>query len=80
MPAYAGEYENKIVTTIDAMKTKVKFVKPAILREVSLESEGQILAGSVVDGMTVTAIGQDVDEYDFSPENDGGFNFEWGEE
>ena len=62
------------------MKTKEKFIKPAILREVSLEAGGQILAGSAVDAMTITSTGQDVVEYDFGEDNTGGFNFEWGEE
>jgi len=76
MPAHAGEYENKIVTTIDAMKTKVKFVKPAILREVSLESEGQILAGSIVDQVEVLSAGQEVHDIN-AEESEFDWNQDW---
>ena len=61
------------------MKTKEKFIKPAILREVSLESEERLLVGSIVDEMTITSLGQDVTEYDFSDESEG-FNFDWEED
>ena len=46
------------------MKTKVKFVKPAILREVSLESGAGILAGSIVDQVEIISAGQPVEEID----------------
>ena len=61
------------------MKTKEQFVRPAILREVALDGDGRILAGSVVDDMTVVTMGQKVDNYDFSDEKEG-FNFDWYEE
>lgn len=56
------------------MKTKVKFVKPAILREISLDSEVQILAGSIVDQIEVISAGQEVHDIDASSEE-----FDWNE-
>ncbi|MBR1436343.1 MAG: hypothetical protein IJ584_14675 [Bacteroidales bacterium] len=48
------------------MKTKEKFIKPAILREVSLEAGGQILAGSIVDDVVIESAGQTVQDIDAS--------------
>ena len=56
------------------MKTKVKFVKPAILREISLDSGAQILAGSIVDQVTILSAGQEVHDIDASSSE-----FEWSE-
>ncbi|MBQ8061995.1 MAG: hypothetical protein IJ205_08690 [Bacteroidales bacterium] len=56
------------------MKTKVKFVKPAILREVSLEHGVQILAGSIVDQVEIISAGQEVHDIDASSEE-----FDWNE-
>jgi len=56
------------------MKTKVKFVKPAILREVSLEGGAQILAGSIVDQVEIISAGQEVHDIDASSEE-----FDWNE-
>ena len=47
---------------------------PAILREVNLQVEGEILTGSVVDTTTVVSTGQEVEEFDFS---DTQFNQDW---
>jgi hypothetical protein len=56
------------------MKTKVKFVKPAILREVSLENGAQILAGSIVDQIEIISAGQEVHDIDASSSE-----FEWND-
>ena len=56
------------------MTRKKVYKAPVILREVNLQVEGEILAGSVVDTTTVVSTGQEVEEYDFSqPE----FNHDW---
>ena len=60
------------------MKTKVKFVKPALLREISLDSEVQILAGSIVDQIEVISAGQEVHDIEAdSPEFDWNESWEW---
>ena len=60
------------------MKTKVKFVKPAILREISLDSEVQILAGSIVDQIEVISAGQEVHDIEAdSPEFDWNESWAW---
>ncbi|MBQ8069396.1 MAG: hypothetical protein IJ202_00910 [Bacteroidales bacterium] len=56
------------------MKTKVKFVKPAILREVSLENGAQILAGSIVDQVEIISAGQEVHDIDATDTE-----FEWND-
>ena len=43
------------------MKRKQPYKAPAILREVRLQLEGELLTGSVVDHIEVTSMGQDVD-------------------
>ena len=48
------------------MKTKEQFVKPAILREVSLDSGASILAGSIVDQVEILSAGQEVHDIDAS--------------
>ena len=50
------------------------YMAPAILREVNLQVEGEILTGSVVDTTTVVSTGQEVEEYDFSQSD---FNHDW---
>lgn len=51
--------------------------KPArILARLPLETEGELLAGSVVDKMRVESTGQEVEEYNFS---DSSFNHSWEE-
>ena len=54
------------------MKTKEQFVKPAILREVSLDSGASILAGSIVEDVTIVSAGQTVEDIDAS-----GSEFDW---
>jgi len=56
------------------MKTKEQFVKPAILREVSLDSGASILAGSIVDQVEILSAGQEVHDIDASSSE-----FEWNE-
>ena len=56
------------------MKTKEQFVKPAILREVSLDSEVSILGGSIVDQVEILSAGQEVHDIDASSEE-----FDWNE-
>ena len=56
------------------MKTKVKFVKPAILREVSLDSGASILAGSIVDQVEIISAGQEVHDIDATDTE-----FEWND-
>ncbi len=57
------------------MNTKCKkaYVSPAILRQVDLAPRTELLAGSV-ETMTVTATGQEIDNYG---DSDHGFNHTW---
>lgn len=59
------------------MKQNQHYESPAILRVVVLRTRGAILAGSVKDHSLVTTMGQQVDDYDFSPDNTDGFNHTW---
>jgi len=56
------------------MKTKVRFVKPAILQEVTLEGEGQLLAGSIVNQVEIESAGQVVHDIDASSTD-----FDWND-
>lgn len=56
------------------MRTKEQFVKPAILREVTLEEGGSLLAGSIVDQLEVISAGQEVHDIDAASEE-----FDWSE-
>ncbi|MBQ9174316.1 MAG: hypothetical protein IJ161_11360 [Bacteroidales bacterium] len=49
-------------------------MKPSILREVSLDSEASILAGSIVDQFEIISAGQEVHDIDASGEE-----FEWND-
>ena len=60
------------------MRQKKPFITPAILQELSLLGESPILQGSVASDMTVTATGQEVEDYDFGSANTEGFNHTWG--
>lgn len=53
---------------------KKVYVSPAILRQTALAPRVELLAGSVVDTMNVTATDQQTQDYDFS---DDGFNHNW---
>lgn len=56
------------------MRQKLRYVTPAVLREVPFQTEGELLAGSIVDKASITSVGQSVKDYDFSG-ND--FNHDW---
>ena len=57
------------------MKTKEQFVKPAILREVSLDSGASILAESIVDDVFIESAGQTY--VDINAETDVEWNDKW---
>ena len=61
---------------MNTMKQKKTFITPAVLQALSLHGETPILAGSVAEQTTVTATGQEVQEYNFGDEST--FNHEWG--
>ncbi|MBQ6959066.1 MAG: hypothetical protein IJP77_10965 [Bacteroidales bacterium] len=58
------------------MKQKYHYDSPAIRRIVVLQMQGEILSGSL-DNANIRSVGQEVDNYDFSPDNTGGFNHQW---
>lgn len=58
------------------MKERKAFVKPDLPQELSFLHDTPILAGSVVEQMTVTTTGQEVKDYDWS---DPSFNHTWSE-
>ena len=55
------------------MKRKQSYMAPAILREVRLRPEGEILSGSVYDHVEVTSMGQEVHDYEAGTD----FTHEW---
>ena len=59
------------------MKQNQHYESPAILRVVVLRTRGAILGGSVQDHSTVTTMGQEVKDYDFTSDNNQGFNHSW---
>ena len=59
------------------MKRKLHYETPAIRREVILRTEGEILAGSIVDNADVMTTGQEVVDLDFS---NAEFTYSWGRE
>ena len=59
------------------MKQKLKFVKPAVLQELTLLPDSPFLQASVVDVTTVTTTGQEVETYDWSNDT---FNHDWNAE
>ena len=59
------------------MKQKKQFTRPAILQELSLLPDTPILAGSVVDNVTIVSTGQEVENYDFTPSDDSPFDHTW---
>ena len=58
------------------MKQNQHYESPAILRVVVLRTRGAILGGSL-DNANIRSVGQQVDDYDFSPDNTDGFNHTW---
>ena len=59
------------------MGQKKRFNTPKVLRLLAIQPEDPILAASVVDDITLVSVGQEVKDYDFSPDNEDGFNFNW---
>ena len=62
------------------MKQKSRYESPAVLREIPLWLEGEILSGSVKNNMTINSMGQEVDNFDFNFTGEGpndGFNHQW---
>lgn len=57
--------------------TKKTYTPARVYERLSIEMEGALLAGSVVDKMGVQSTGQQVDNFDFSESQDT-FNFTWG--
>ncbi len=57
---------------------KSKYISPAVVRSVAIETDTEILAGSVVDVFNeggVQSTGQEVQEMDFS--NETAFSHDW---
>ena len=59
------------------MKQKKQFIKPEILRELSLLGDGPILKGSVVNNAVVVSAGQEVEEIDLTPSQDWNQPWTW---
>ena len=57
--------------------TKKTYTPARVYERLSIEMEGALLAGSVVDKMGVSSTGQEVEEFNIA---DTGFNHTWGEE
>ena len=58
------------------MKQKKQFVRPAVLQELSLQPDMPILAGSVVDNVTVVSAGQPVEDIN-ADDQDWNKKWEW---
>ena len=58
------------------MKKKKQFVRPAVLQDLSLLPETPILAGSVVDNVTVVSAGQSVTDIN-ADDQDWNKKWEW---
>ena len=58
------------------MNKNQHYKSPAILRVVVLRTKGAIMSWSL-DNANIRSVGQQVDDYDFSPDNEGGFNHTW---
>ena len=59
------------------MKKKQQFIKPEILRELSLLGDGPILKGSVVDNAVVVSAGQEVIDIDAGVDQDWNQQWTW---
>ncbi len=59
------------------MKPKYHYDSPAIVRVIQLHTTGELLSGSVVDNANIRAVGQEVQDYDFTSGNTDGFNHTW---
>lgn len=58
------------------MKKQRNYERPAVLLGMAFAPSDRLLAGSVVDQMTVTSVGQEVGDTEWS---DNEFNHVWGE-
>ena len=56
------------------MKRKHKFESPTVLQAVDLSLEGGLLAGSIVDQLEITSVGQEVHDLNADDQQ-----FEWNE-
>ncbi len=54
----------------------INYQSPEILRDITLQTGGDILQSSLVDTATVRSVGQEVEEHDFTS---GEFNHQWEE-
>lgn len=59
------------------MKQKKQFIKPEILRVLSLLGDGPILKGSVVNNAVVVSAGQTVTDIDVPEDTDWNHQWEW---
>lgn len=59
------------------MKRRQQYLAPAILRQTALSPGATLLSQSVVNEANVKSMGQHVENLDFSPDNQNGFNFDW---
>ena len=59
------------------MKQKYHYDSPAIVRVIQLHTTGELLSGTVVDNANIRAVGQEVQDYDFTSGNTDGFNHTW---
>ena len=57
------------------MKKLNFYETPAVIREVTIFPDSDILQVSVVDSASITSVGQEVDTYDFGSDNS--FNTTW---
>ena len=64
------------VNFMHKMKQKKQFVRPAVLQELSLLPDMPILAGSVVDNVTVVSAGQPVEDIN-ADDQDWNKKWEW---
>lgn len=56
--------------------TKKTYIPARVYQRLSIEMEGALLAGSVVEKMSVESAGQEVEAFDFA---DSFFNHSWEE-
>ena len=59
------------------MINKAPYQTPAVEREIQLLMTGRILEASLVDKAEVVTKGQEVENFDFSPDNTGNYNHTW---
>ncbi len=57
--------------------TKKTYTPARVYERLSIEMEGALLAGSVVNKMSVESAGQEVESFDFG--DTSSFNFSWDE-